>query len=109
MLEEVQAGLLEQATAARDANIVDVASFDELRAAVGAGKWARGPWAGARPESRAVQRHPCLMLHPFADAVWRLASGLRAVQCCPGSRNAALQRRPGECITHQPALLCQLL
>ena len=29
-----------------DANIVDVSSYEELKAAVGDGKWARGPWAG---------------------------------------------------------------
>lgn len=27
-------------------NIVDVASYDELKAAVSDGKWARGPWSG---------------------------------------------------------------
>lgn len=31
----------------RDANIVDVSSYDELKAAVAAGKWARGGWAGS--------------------------------------------------------------
>ena len=43
--EEVQASLLAQARAFRDANIVDVRSYAELRAAVEAGKWARGGWA----------------------------------------------------------------
>ncbi len=42
----MQAGLLEEATAFRDANIVDVSSYDELKAAIEAGKWARGHWAG---------------------------------------------------------------
>ena len=41
-----QEGLLADATAFRDANIVDVASYDELRSAIEEGKWARGPWAG---------------------------------------------------------------
>ena len=41
-----QEGLLAEATAFRDANIVDVASYDELRSAIEEGKWARGPWAG---------------------------------------------------------------
>lgn len=42
----LQAGLFESAREFRDANIVDVTSFDELKEAVAAGKWARGPWAG---------------------------------------------------------------
>ncbi len=42
-----QEGLLAEATAFRDANIVDVASYDKLKQAIEVGKWARGPWAGA--------------------------------------------------------------
>ncbi len=42
-----QAGLLAEAEAFRDANIVDVGSYDDLKAAVEDGKWARGLWAGA--------------------------------------------------------------
>ena len=37
LLAEVQAALLAQATAFRDANIVDVTSYDELKAAVAEG------------------------------------------------------------------------
>jgi hypothetical protein len=43
----VQEGLLAEATAFRDANIVDVTSYDELKQAIEEGKWAKGPWAGA--------------------------------------------------------------
>ncbi len=46
LLKEVQQSLLSEAEAFRDANIVDVSSYEELKAAVGDGKWARGPWAG---------------------------------------------------------------
>ncbi len=46
LLEEVQQSLLSEAEAFRDANIVDVSSYEELKTAVGDGKWARGPWAG---------------------------------------------------------------
>lgn len=46
-ISQVQTELLAQATKHRDNNIVDVTSFEELKAAVAAGKWARGPWAGA--------------------------------------------------------------
>ena len=42
-----QASLLAEATAFRDANIIDVSSYAELREAIAAGKWARGWWAGA--------------------------------------------------------------
>ena len=55
VLEEVQAALLADATAFRDANIVDVTSFEELKAAVGEGKWARGPWAGTDEEEEGVK------------------------------------------------------
>ena len=82
MLEEVQTGLLEQATTFRDANIVDVSSFDELRTAVEAGKWARGPWAGACRELWPLQLCSCLMLELYVDAVWRLASGHAALGLC---------------------------
>ena len=46
LADVLQEGLLADATAFRDANIVDVASYDELRSAIEEGKWARGPWAG---------------------------------------------------------------
>ena len=52
MLEEVQQSLLDEAAAFRDANIVDVATYEELKAVVAEGKWARGPWAGALPYAR---------------------------------------------------------
>jgi len=42
----MQEGLLSEATAFRDANIVDVQTYDELKTAIEAGKWARGRWAG---------------------------------------------------------------
>ena len=46
LADVLQEGLLADATAFRDTNIVDVASYDELRSAIEEGKWARGPWAG---------------------------------------------------------------
>ena len=48
LLDEVQQSLFSEAEAFRDANIVDVSTYDELKGAVGDGKWARGPWAGQR-------------------------------------------------------------
>lgn len=52
---QVQEGLLAEATAFRDSNIVDVTSYGELKEAISAGKWARGPWAGERPVVRCKQ------------------------------------------------------
>ena len=43
----LQAALFATAREFRDANIVDVATFAELKDAISEGKWARGPWAGA--------------------------------------------------------------
>ncbi len=55
MLDDVQAGLLAQATAFRDAHIVDVASYDELKTVVDSGRWARGPWAGSDADEARVK------------------------------------------------------
>ncbi len=38
--------MYEAAVAFREANIVDVESFEQLKAAIEEGKWARGPWSG---------------------------------------------------------------
>ena len=54
-LAEVQDGLLTQATAFRDARIVDVTSYEQLRAAVEAGRWARGGWAGSAEDEARVK------------------------------------------------------
>ena len=47
LLDEVQASLLAQATAFRDANIHDVTSYDQLKQVVEAGGFARGWWSGS--------------------------------------------------------------
>jgi prolyl-tRNA synthetase len=46
VLDEVQAALFREAKAFRDENIVDVASYDELKAAVGGGGWGGGGGGG---------------------------------------------------------------
>lgn len=43
----LQASMYEAAMAFREANILDVGSYDELQSVIADGKWARGPWAGA--------------------------------------------------------------
>lgn len=65
LLADVQAGLLAQATAFRDANIMDVSSYEELRAAVAAGKWVRGPWAGGDAEETRVKEETGATLRCF--------------------------------------------
>ncbi len=54
-LEDIQRSLLEKAIAFRDANIVDVSSYDELKAAVAENKWARGWWAGSDEQEREIK------------------------------------------------------
>jgi prolyl-tRNA synthetase len=54
-LEDVQASLLREATAFRDENIVDVHSYDELKAAIAAGKWARGGWEGSDEQEKEIK------------------------------------------------------
>lgn len=44
LLAALQAALLEQATAFRDANIADVDSYDAFKEVIASGKWARGWW-----------------------------------------------------------------
>ena len=86
LLQSIHDELLSQATSFRDANIVDVASYDELKAAVAEGKWARGGWKGAdadetrvKDETGATLRcfpleqppgpHVCLMTGKVAEEV----------------------------------------
>ncbi|XP_021757340.1 proline--tRNA ligase, chloroplastic/mitochondrial-like [Chenopodium quinoa] len=54
-LDEVQASLLSMATSFRDSNIVDVTSYEELKAAISDGKWARGPWSGSDEDELKVK------------------------------------------------------
>lgn len=55
LLAEVQANMLAQATAFRNAHIHDVSSYDELRQVVEAGEWARGWWAASDSDERRVK------------------------------------------------------
>ncbi|MEZ4670479.1 MAG: proline--tRNA ligase [Anaerolineae bacterium] len=47
LLTEIQANMLQQATVFRDANIHDATNYDELKAIVEKGGWARVWWAGS--------------------------------------------------------------
>jgi prolyl-tRNA synthetase len=61
----VQAALLTEAEEFRDANIVDVTSYEELQAAVSAGKWARGGWAGSSEHETQVKEETGATLRCF--------------------------------------------
>ncbi|MCS7071332.1 MAG: His/Gly/Thr/Pro-type tRNA ligase C-terminal domain-containing protein, partial [Anaerolinea sp.] len=73
LLETVQANLLAQATAFRDANTHDVRTYDELKAVIEAGGFARGWWADDRASDARVKQetgatHRCYPLeHPYND------------------------------------------
>ena len=74
LLSLVQEGLLAEATAFRDANIVDVTSYEELKQAIEEGQWARGPWAGQYC-GRTKSHNPCLgQLHCSLAAIDMLLS-----------------------------------
>ena len=68
-----QAGLLAEAEAFRDANIVDVSSYADLKAAVEEGKWARGLWAGAR--------------HAIHCSPWDHLGGTSGINTLPNGRS----------------------
>jgi prolyl-tRNA synthetase len=55
LLDEIQVNMLSAATAFRDANIVDVASYDELRQVIEAGGFARGWWADSAVNERQIK------------------------------------------------------
>jgi prolyl-tRNA synthetase len=55
LLDDVQASLLADATAFRDANIHDVTSYDQFKQVIEKGGWARGWWAGSDDDERRVK------------------------------------------------------
>eukprot|EP00198_Chlamydomonas_reinhardtii_P008273 XP_001697610.1 organellar class II aminoacyl tRNA synthetase [Chlamydomonas reinhardtii] len=58
-------GLLAQARAFRDDNIVDVTSYEQLKAAVAEGKWARGGWSGSDDDERRIKEETQATLRCF--------------------------------------------
>lgn len=86
LLDEIQGKYLAEAKAFRDENIVDVSNYDELKAAIAEGKWARGGWSASDEEEKRVKEetqatircfpfdqppgpHTCLMTGEPADEV----------------------------------------
>jgi len=55
LLDEIQANYLAEAIAFRDANIVDVTTYEELQAAIADNKWARGGWAASDADEDRVK------------------------------------------------------
>ena len=55
LLDDIQRSLLDDARSFRDAHIVDVADYGQLREAVEAGEWARG-WLGGQRRGRTARQ-----------------------------------------------------
>lgn len=55
LFDDIQAQMLVDAKAFREENIEDVTSMEELKAAVGAGKWARCAWDGSDEQEKALK------------------------------------------------------
>lgn len=55
LLTAIQANMLQQATVFRDANIYDVSNYDELKALVEKGGWARVWWAGSSEDEGRIK------------------------------------------------------
>lgn len=55
LLADIQRSLLDEARAFRDAHIVDVGDYAQLRAVVEAGEWARAAWAGSDADEQRVK------------------------------------------------------
>ncbi|KAJ0966362.1 hypothetical protein J5N97_027500 [Dioscorea zingiberensis] len=54
-LQEIQTSFLQKATSFRDSNIIDVKSYEELKAVISEGKWARGPWSASDTDELKVK------------------------------------------------------
>jgi prolyl-tRNA synthetase len=68
-LDALQARMLAAAAEFRDANIVDVGTYEELKECVAQGKWARGGWAGSDADEARVKEETgaTLRCFPFAQ------------------------------------------
>ena len=86
-LDSVQQTYFDEAKAFRDANIVDVNSYDELKAAIEAGKWARGGWEGSDEDEKRVKEETgaTIRCFPFEQPTGPhacLMSGVEAKEVC---------------------------
>jgi prolyl-tRNA synthetase len=54
-LEDIQRSLLQRATEFRDANIVDVENYHQLKEVIASNKWARAWWCGTDEQERSIK------------------------------------------------------
>ncbi|GMN44555.1 hypothetical protein TIFTF001_013754 [Ficus carica] len=109
-LDEIQSSLLLQATSFRDSNIVDVSSYDELKAAISEGKWARGPWSASDADELKVKEETGATIRNGFGAFFDVK--LRSLSHCrrrlPSlSPSPVSSRRHHHCCCHAYALSCQ--
>lgn len=64
-MDEIQSSSLGRATSFRDSNIVDVGSYDEVKAAISLGKWARGPWSASDADEQGVKEETGVTIRCF--------------------------------------------
>lgn len=65
LLQDIQQSMLSAATTFRDENIVDVTSYDELKAVIAEGKWARGGWAGTDEQEVQIKEETMATIRCF--------------------------------------------
>jgi prolyl-tRNA synthetase len=65
LLAEIQRALFERARGFLNANIRDVATYDELREVISEGGWARGWWAGGDEDELRVKEETGATLRCF--------------------------------------------
>eukprot|EP00899_Mesostigma_viride_P000109 jgi/Mesvir1/10099/Mv06972-RA.1 len=64
-LDAIQATYLQQAIAFRDSNIVDVTTYDELKAVIADGKWARCGWAASDADELRIKEETMATIRCF--------------------------------------------
>lgn len=65
LLDEIQANMLQQATDFRDSNIHGITTYDELKAVIEEGGWARGYWVGSTADEIQVKEDTGATLRCF--------------------------------------------
>jgi prolyl-tRNA synthetase len=65
LLSAIQANMLQQATVFRDQNIHDVTNYDEMKAIVERGGWARGWWAGSSDDEAKIKEETGVTIRCF--------------------------------------------
>ncbi|KAI8477112.1 MAG: hypothetical protein J3K34DRAFT_498625 [Monoraphidium minutum] len=97
LLEEAQSDLAWRAGVGLMSDVVDVSSYYELKDAIDAGKWARGPWAGGAEDEAAVRAETgaALVCVPLAQPVSVSAGWSTCLYSGYQATEVALFARPG--------------